>query len=469
MMPRPFSTDVPTRVPRRRMGTLKARLSTHLYQVDFGHGSEWAHYAGTDLLDLGSERSCVWDPVAGHWWIRPLGVAPDVVGLQILFGASSELTLTGLTRYHAIEGTGVPWEDGASDRLNLFAEAGTLGKWRMELSTAPGAGKSYTFTVFKNAVATAMTITIADADTVGEDVSNTVTVAADDRLTIQSVPSGTPTAAYARWASEFTPTTATRAVWSTPSDGNTSLHTTAVRYNTIGVPSDSWHATEDQRAVLWGVGASIASLFVRLSAAPGAGTSYAFTIMKNGVAEATSTVTIADAATSGNVTGLSIAVAAGDLLSLRCTPTNTPVNPSCYYGISYEPTTSQVFNVSGVSVSESSGFHHPTSAPSTLPSATESERTAMAGAGVGSASWSANGLRVELDTGPGAGEWRRFTVYKNGSPTGLTVQLSEFDTSVVGGTTVLFEPGDTFSMSMSRSSATANTDRARWSFRKDPV
>src|ERR1051325_3831440 len=68
-----FSTDQPRREPRRRMGRLKARRTAHLYQVDYGRGSEWAYYPGDDLLDLGTDRTTVVDPAADQWWIRPFG------------------------------------------------------------------------------------------------------------------------------------------------------------------------------------------------------------------------------------------------------------------------------------------------------------------------------------------------------------------------------------------------------------
>ena len=80
------STDTPTHHPRRRQGRLKARITAHLYQVDFGRGSEWAYYPGTDLLDLGTDRTCVWDPVANQWWIRPFG---GVLGYVIVAVGSS--------------------------------------------------------------------------------------------------------------------------------------------------------------------------------------------------------------------------------------------------------------------------------------------------------------------------------------------------------------------------------------------
>jgi hypothetical protein len=70
---REFSTDVPQRQPRRRLGKLVARRTAHLYLVDFDTGKEWAYYPGDNLLDLGIKRDAIFDPVADQWWIKPYG------------------------------------------------------------------------------------------------------------------------------------------------------------------------------------------------------------------------------------------------------------------------------------------------------------------------------------------------------------------------------------------------------------
>lgn len=64
-----ISSDMPTRDPLRRRGLLKARLTSKLYQVDFGRGSEWAYWEGTDLLTLGKEVTCEFDPTIPAWQV----------------------------------------------------------------------------------------------------------------------------------------------------------------------------------------------------------------------------------------------------------------------------------------------------------------------------------------------------------------------------------------------------------------
>lgn len=68
-MPRPFSTDVPSRHPQMRKGTIKAVRRSGLYQVDFDRGSEWAWWAGSAPKDLGVDVLCQFEPSAHAWWI----------------------------------------------------------------------------------------------------------------------------------------------------------------------------------------------------------------------------------------------------------------------------------------------------------------------------------------------------------------------------------------------------------------
>lgn len=67
----------------------------------------------------------------------------------------------------------------------------------IELAAAPGAGKSYTFTLMKTGVASSMAVTIADANTSGSTTANPFEIAATDSLSVRDVATGTPTATLA--------------------------------------------------------------------------------------------------------------------------------------------------------------------------------------------------------------------------------------------------------------------------------
>ena len=105
---------------------------------------------------------------------------------------------------------------------------------------------------------------------------------------------------------------------------NDPLHNTDTEYNTL-IGFWHWYATEDQRSKLVGTSGKIKNLRFKLNGSPGAGKSYDFTLMVNGVPSAL-TVHIHDLDTSGTDTTHEVDVVGGDSVSLRCAPTNTPTS-----------------------------------------------------------------------------------------------------------------------------------------------
>lgn len=104
----------------------------------------------------------------------------------------------------------VPMFDGTvsateGDVDQAMPVAGTLSDLRVRLDTAPGAGKSYAFTVRKNGADTSVTCTVSEAATSCSDTTNTAIFFSGDLISIESVPTGTPTAAAMRWTAKYTP------------------------------------------------------------------------------------------------------------------------------------------------------------------------------------------------------------------------------------------------------------------------
>ena len=79
----------------------------------------------------------------------------------------------------------------------------TVTKLRIELSGSPGAGQSYTFTLRKNNLDTAMTDSIADA-AAEVTITGSVAYAENDDATLKIEPSAAPTARNWRGRIEFT-------------------------------------------------------------------------------------------------------------------------------------------------------------------------------------------------------------------------------------------------------------------------
>jgi hypothetical protein len=82
---------------------------------------------------------------------------------------------------------------------------GTISNLRVDVNGAPGAGKSWTFTVRKNATTdTAVTCTITGGTaTACSDSSNTASFSAGDTIDLKVTPSGGPAAKPMGWAVAF--------------------------------------------------------------------------------------------------------------------------------------------------------------------------------------------------------------------------------------------------------------------------
>ena len=71
------------------------------------------------------------------------------------------------------------------------------------MSTPPLLLTSWTFTVRKNAVDTAVTCTISGSDTYCTDTTNSAAFSATDLLSLSVVPSGVPVGAAVGWVANF--------------------------------------------------------------------------------------------------------------------------------------------------------------------------------------------------------------------------------------------------------------------------
>lgn len=355
---------------------------------------------------------------------------------QVILGGHSGSLNTGATRYIYPYGEVNGGDATIANRTVLIPEAGTISKLRVLLDGTAGAAKSYTFTMYVNGSPSALTCAVSGGtDVAAEDVANSVSVAAGDRLSLEYVPAGTPTARVLRFAYVYTPTTSGIAVLLGGATSNPS--TSATRYMTLGNCEASWDATQTNRAAVWNIDATIKTLYVFLTAAPGAGKNRVFTIMKNGSAEASSAVTIADAATSGSVTGLTIDLAPGDTLSLRTVPSGTPTATAVYWAMSYAPDVDGQYCMTGVdqnAIGVGSRYNSLTQYPISWDSI-DGSRPVKAGASTGLVP-TIKSIRALLSAAPGVGTSRTFTVGVDAAASALAVTISDANTTGVASTDV---------------------------------
>lgn len=338
----------------------------------------------------------------------------------------------------------------------LVPEAGTISLLRAEVDTAPGAGKSMAFALAVGGVASTLSASVADTNTSAEDVTHSVAVAAGDMISLRTTPTGVPTvSANARWSCQYVATAANRAIWGTQAGAPIN---TGVSYNVVGASAvqNTWDSTEANRQVVWATPCTIKSFYVLLNTDPGVGKSWTLTIRVNGVdTAATISHVQGDANTVKSITGLSVAVAAGDLLSISATPVGaTPGSPTDFHwSISYAPTTDGTFNVSGLVVSGTSPstaaveYAHANAKTDLAFSATEANAKVGSSA-VGSPSLRVQSLYVKLGAAPGAAKSFTFVPRVNGGSSTLSVQVTGAGTTTgnaTGGTT-LIQPAQEFGL-----------------------
>lgn len=229
---------------------------------------------------------------------------------------------------------------------------------------------------------------------------------------------------------------------------NSSLSATGAVYNRINAafPS-SWTGTESYRASIVSSAFTLSNFHLQIDTAPGTGSGFTFTIMKNGVATSL-TLTISDTATSGSDILNSVSFIAGDTISIQCTPASgtptTPGNEWWNLSVTTSDTTAPIFSGFGSPSTNITAYGGLTAGgqSSTAWSATETDMQIIV-----PTSGTFTNLYAFLSNAPGTGNAREFTLIKNGVATTLDVSISGTGTTA-GDTThsISVVAGDTLTV-----------------------
>jgi hypothetical protein len=232
-----------------------------------------------------------------------------------------------------------------------MAVGGTIRNLRFAL--VGGASVSTrTLTLTVNGVATLMSITLAAADTYGEDLGHDIAVNAGDYITFHIVDAGISpirsgqitfefdagddvTSLYCACATRTARITVSTPVYDAPLSGGQFVSTT----------------TNDRESIV-GCDGTVTALAIRLERAPGVGSSRTFVIYKNGVKQDGSggtvdtRVTISDANRQG-LTTFALPVVGLDLLYLEGTGSGSPVTTGVNGTTAFVATNPGEFQVCG--------------------------------------------------------------------------------------------------------------------------
>jgi len=221
----------------------------------------------------------------------------------------------------------------------------TIRNMRVWLWQNFGAGNGYKFTLYKNESPTAITVSIVSSDQDKTDTVNTVDVVAGDRLSLYKEKIGAPASpTRGRGSFEFVHPASKRYVLMGSIQNLTTAATILIQ------PSGLYTATGNEylQSFLIPHNVTVKGFYVYLQTAPGAGKSRTFDIYKNGGAVADTGFTISDANKSGSISGLSVSLVPGDLLTVRATNANSPATTHVNVGLIMEP---EVDGESAVSLS----------------------------------------------------------------------------------------------------------------------
>lgn len=229
--------------------------------------------------------------------------------------------------------------DVENDHRQVIPTSGTIKNFYVLLEKDPGtAPEAYRFTLRKNGVSQTLTVTITADGTTGNDLVNSFTVVADDVLTMMLEPLNEPTEVpFFGWGMTFVADIDGESIVMGGSQNG--LDNATTEYNFLLVGERAFYDWDPIEARCYQLGqvCILKKLHMLLSAAPGIGNKYTFTLR----AELTDTNVVAEvsgAATTGDSGALRDIVADDDYMTLKVVPDSTPDAADAYWGfVSYMP------------------------------------------------------------------------------------------------------------------------------------
>ncbi len=252
---------------------------------------------------------------------------------QIWTGNNQDQLSPSATEYNTVM-SNTSWHASANTRWpDICPASGTISEAYIELHIAPDTGKSYTFTLMVNDVATSVVVTISDLATSGSDLVNTASIMAGQKVYWRCVPSGTPDSPFMIWSLAFDGTTNNESVLMGVSVVGVSNSATTYAPLVSSAASGPSTTEADHQQLVAGSG-TIKSLYVQMETDAGTDPdAFRFTVRKNGSSTSLTATLTADA-TTANDTANSFTVAPGDLLNIMIEPLNTPsAAPRCTWGV----------------------------------------------------------------------------------------------------------------------------------------
>lgn len=363
---------------------------------------------------------------------------PLLLHTNKVFAVQPGTSYTGLT-----VNNGEPWSATEGDTTVIVPVAMQLTNMNVIGQSPPGNGQSVTYTVRKNGADTALTVTISDNTTSGFSDA-VVSFAAGD--TVCFAATATSVANPAGFLDvNMLGIAASQAILST-NVLNSSPSNSAANYALLFGGTTNWSSVESFHKTPFAAAGTLSNLNIRVNSAPGGSAQYVFTIRKNGV-DTGLTVTVSGANTSATDSTHSVAVAAGDLISISSTPTTTPTSPTTVaISVAFTPTTAGdcVFGMGATSANGSLSVQNYATTQGTgfswVDSSQESNIRTYA------YPCYLKSFYASLETAPGGAASVTYTIRKNRVNTTLTTTISAAATTGNVSAVVQLSEGDVITM-----------------------
>jgi hypothetical protein len=356
--------------------------------------------------------------VAAPWNASPGQIsviaASGPTSTQILTSSSASVSGAGDRSFSVGYNSTIQSSDIAS---MVFPVSGVISGFQTKTLNAPTGAQTWVMSFHKNGAATspAVTCTInASSSPAGTcSTAQAISVSAGDYGTVFSHPTGSPSTATHYVSMIFTPTT----IDNTIIPGRGTAFSNSVQHSAIAFAALGTNTLVNRRKTTMPTAGALDFLYVN-SNAPGAGTSYAYALAKNGSTTGSPpTCTIADTATICNDTSTgALTIADGDDIAFAATPTGTPSSASAGFGARFVPTTSgQFVFISNSLTAESTTVTRYLGLTGQI-SATETDVQNLVD------SVTLTKMEVKLD-GTAGGSGKTYTINDNASPTAATCNI----------------------------------------------
>lgn len=225
-----------------------------------------------DLVDFSSTPSGT--PAASLYY-GGISFRPTDPNETVMMGSTGDVSLGNSLRYLSPSALA----NGATTESDVWTVIpeysggtfGTVTKFVVVLDVEPGGVQSRTFTLRKNGVDEAMSVTISGTSVIATTTSNTFDLNDGDTLSIKATTSGSANTSKAYWGIVIEPVRVGDYIIAGVSGGSLSTTGASYEYNFVSTGNSAWTATKSDKSQGGGWNHYVTSIGMKLSRAPNTG------------------------------------------------------------------------------------------------------------------------------------------------------------------------------------------------------